>query len=76
MSLFPYPNQRYSSQIGLALYGMDEILAENMLLIDGAFASGGTVNVNGSLVINPNFNGTTPAAPGGDTNVTFQVDIN
>ena len=76
MSLYQYPNQRYTSQLGLSLYGMDEVLAENFLLIDGTFGAGGTVNVNGALVANPNFNGTTPAAPGGDMNVTFQVDIN
>ena len=29
---------------------------------------GGSVNVNGSPVSSPNFNGTTPAAPGGNTN--------
>lgn len=37
------------------------------------FSGGTTVNVNSSSVSNPNFNGTTPAAPGGNTNVTFQV---
>ena len=76
MSLFAYPNQRYTSQLGLALYGMDEILAENFLLIDGTFSTGSTIFVNSALVTSPNFNNTTPAAPGGDTNVTFQVDIN
>src|ERR1039458_4675373 len=70
----PYPNARYTSNIGFALYGQDEILAENWLLADKAFGAGGSVNINGSLVISPNFNGTTPAAPIGDTNVTFQVD--
>ena len=30
-------------------------------------------NVNGSSVSSPNFNGTTPSAPGGNENVTFQV---
>ena len=34
---------------------------------------GGSVNVNGSPVSSPNFNGTTPAAPGGNTNCTWQV---
>ncbi len=32
-----------------------------------------SVNVNGSPVTNPNFNGTTPAAGAGNTNVIFQV---
>ncbi len=34
---------------------------------------GGSVNVNGSAVSSPNFNGTTPAAGSGFTNATFQV---
>jgi hypothetical protein len=34
---------------------------------------GGSVNVNGSSVSSPNFNGTTPAAAAGYTNGTFQV---
>jgi hypothetical protein len=76
MSLFQYPNQRFTSQIGLALYGMDEILAENMLLIDAAYAAGSSININGSLVTAPNFNNTTPAAPGGDLNVVWQFDVN
>jgi hypothetical protein len=76
MPPYQFPNQRYTSQLGLALYGMDEVLAENMLLIDGTFGAGSTVNVNGALVANPNFNGTTPAAPISNTNVTFQTDIN
>jgi hypothetical protein len=37
-------------------------------------AGGGTtVNINGSGVSNPNFNGTTPAAQTNNVNVTFQV---
>ena len=36
-------------------------------------AAGGIVDVNGSTVSSPNFNGTTPAAPGGDTNCIWQV---
>ena len=76
MSLYPFPNQRYTSQLGLALYGMDEVLAENMLLIDGTFSAGSTVFVNSALVTSPNFNNTTPAAPAGKSNVIWQVDIN
>ncbi len=45
------------------------------LLMSAASGSSGgsSVNVNGSAVPSPNFNGTTPAAPGGDINVVFQV---
>lgn len=32
-----------------------------------------TVNVNGSPITNPNFNGPVPAPPAGNTNVTFQT---
>ena len=73
--MFAYPLQRFTSNIGLALYGMDEILAENMLLIDKAYGAGSSVNVNGTLIDSPNF-GPIPAAPPGDTNVVWQFDAN
>jgi hypothetical protein len=38
-----------------------------------AAAGGTSVNVNGSSVSSPNFNGSTPAAQSGYTDVTFQV---
>ena len=38
-----------------------------------AAGGGSSVDVNGNPIANPNFNGTTPAAPAGNTNVTFQV---
>ena len=75
MSLFNYPNALYTSNIGFALFGQDEVLAENWLLADQVYGSGSSVNVNGSLVTAPNF-GNLPAAPPGDELVTFQVDIN
>jgi len=60
--------------VGFSLKGMDPIVAENFVLADTAIGSGGTsVKVNGSTISNPNFNNTTPAAPGGATNVTWQV---
>ena len=34
---------------------------------------GGSISIGGTPVSNPNFNSTTPAAPGGDVNVTWQV---
>lgn len=40
----------------------------------GTISGGSSVSVNGSTVSNPNFNGTTPAAPGGNTNVIWQSD--
>jgi hypothetical protein len=76
MSVPYYPQNIITPNLGLALNGMDEVLAEDMILIDNAFGSGSAVRVNGAVVSNPNFNGTTPAAPVGDTNVTFQTDIN
>jgi hypothetical protein len=39
----------------------------------GACPAGTTFNVNGSPVSNPNFNSTTPAAPSGAINNTYQV---
>jgi hypothetical protein len=73
---FPYPNQRYTTNLGLSLFGMDEVLADNMNLIDQAYGAGSSINVNGTLVESPNLNNTTPAAPAGKTNVLWQVDAN
>jgi hypothetical protein len=71
-----YPQTTITPNLGLSLVGMDEVIAEDFILID-AFAGGGggsTVQVNGSPITNPNFNDTTPAAPSGKTNVKWQVD--
>jgi hypothetical protein len=40
----------------------------------GGGGGGSTVHVNGTAVSSPNFNATTPAAPGGFTNVIWQSD--
>lgn len=71
-----YPQITITPNLGLSLIGMDDVIAQDMILIDAAIGSGGgsSVKVNGVTITNPNFNNTTPAAPGGDTNVTFQVD--
>lgn len=65
-----------TSNLGLALWGMDPIIAANFALIDenGGGGGGTSVYVNGSIVNNPNFNGTIPAASSGSTNVTWQTD--
>jgi hypothetical protein len=75
VNLYPGGDQPVTPNFGLALYGMELEMAYNFLIIDANLGGGGggSVHVNGSSVTNPNFNGTTPAAPGGNTNVTFQV---
>src|ERR1700675_4334907 len=40
----------------------------------GGGGGGSTVSVNGTAVSNPNFSNTTPAAPGGFTNVIWAFD--
>ena len=70
-----YP-ARYTPHIGLSLYGFDEVIIENFSLIDTAYGAGSSINVNGSLVTAPNFNGTLPVAPFGEQLVTFQFDAN
>ena len=72
-NIYPGGDAQYSTNLGLALWGADEVVVENFLLIDAAVGSGSSVKVNGATVSNPNFNGTLPAAPGGNTNITFQV---
>jgi hypothetical protein len=73
--IYPGGDAQVTSNYGLATFGMDEVLAENMILIDSAIAGASSVTVNGSVIHNPNFNGTLPTAPASKTNVTFQVDI-
>jgi hypothetical protein len=73
--IYPGGDAQVTPNLGLATFGMDEVLAENMILLDAAIGSGSSsVKVNSVTISNPNFNNTTPAAPGGNTNVKFQVD--
>lgn len=71
--IYPGGDQQVTPNLGLATWAMDEVLAENMIIIDAAVGSGSSVQINGSVINNPNFNNTTPAAPSGNVNVTFQV---
>jgi hypothetical protein len=70
-----YPSL-YSKNLGLSLFGIDEVMIENMELIDAAYGYGGSINVNGTLITAPNLSSTTPVAPIGKELVTFQVDVN
>lgn len=76
MPTFPYPNQRFTSFLGLSLFGMDEVLADNMNLINAAYGAGSSINVNGTLVTSPNLSSTLPVAPAGKAIVVFQFDSN
>ena len=71
-----YPGALYTPKLGLGLFGQDEVLADNFVILDAAFGSGSSINVNGTLVESPNLNNTLPTAPAGKTNVIWQVDIN
>lgn len=54
--IYPGGDNQYTPNLLLATFGMDEVLAENMILIDAAVGSGSTsVRVNGTVVPNPNF---------------------
>lgn len=74
-----YPGSLVTPNLGLSLVGMDVEVAENFVILDAAVGGGGgggsTVRVNGTPITNPNFNGTTPAAPAGGTNVIWQFDL-
>jgi hypothetical protein len=53
---------------------MDEVLANNMILIDAYTPAGTIIKVNGVTITSPlNLNNNIPAAPGGDINVVWQV---
>lgn len=64
-------------QYTIEFYGPLINLTFKPIQVSGTGTGGGgssSVLVNGSLVSNPNFNGTTPAAPSGYTNLLFQVN--
>jgi hypothetical protein len=72
-TLYPGGDYPVTPNLGLALWDMSFEMAENMILIDTAVGSGSSVQINGSVIANPNFNNTTPAAPAGKSNVLWQV---
>lgn len=74
MSVPYYPGITITPTLGMSLVGMDEVVAENFVLIDAFAATGTSVQINGSPISNPNFNNPTPASPVGALNVTFQTD--
>lgn len=49
------------------------IAGQTATVTTGGGGGGGSVNVNGASVSSPDFNGTTPAAPAGGINTTWQV---
>lgn len=54
--IYPGGDHQISPNLGLALWGIDEVTTDNFLLIDTAFGTvGGSIQVNGSVVNNPNF---------------------
>lgn len=61
MSLFPLPpyyiqGKPITPNLGLGLWGMDDVIAANFVKLDEAFESiSGSVNVNGVAVPKPNF---------------------
>ena len=76
MSVPYYPGITTTPFLNLSLIGMDEVVAQDFIDIDAwaETAGGSSVEINGATVNDPNFNNTTPSAPGGNTNVTWQVD--
>ncbi len=54
--IYPVGDHQLSPNLGLGLWGTDEVTTDNFLLIDAAFGSvGGGIKINGSVVTNPNF---------------------
>lgn len=76
MAIPYYPGSLYTPKLGLSLFGQDEVLADNFVILDAAFGSGSSINVNGILVTSPNLSSTLPVAPVGKSLVAFQVDSN
>ena len=54
--IYPAGDEQVTVNIGLATWGMDEVLAENMILIDAAIGGPtGSIKINGSVVPATNF---------------------
>jgi len=53
--IYPGGDAQYSNNLGLALWGADEVVVENFLLIDAAIGSGSSVRINGAVIPNVNF---------------------
>lgn len=69
-----YPGITITPNLGMSLVGMDEAIAENLVLIDTFAPTASNIQINGSVVGNPNFNANTPMAPAGYGNVIWQKD--
>ena len=54
-NIYPAGDAQYSTNLGLALWGADEVVVENFLLIDAAIGSGSSVQINGAVIPNVNF---------------------
>ena len=54
MSVPYYPGSLYTPNLGLALYSVDSIIAENFVILDTAYGAGSSIFVNGTLVESPN----------------------
>jgi hypothetical protein len=71
--IYPGGDEQQTPNLGLATWGMDEVVANNFIILDSAIGGGTSVLINSVSIANPNFNNTTPAAPVGHVNVIWQV---
>src|SRR5271163_2690263 len=69
-----YPTITITPNLGLALVGIEQSVAENFVLIDAAIVNPGNVKVNSVPIAFPNFNNLFPTPPLGSFNVVFQTD--
>src|ERR1700680_3133870 len=54
--IYPGGDHQITPNLGLGLWGTDEVMSDNIILIDTAFGSvGGSIKINGSVVNSPNF---------------------
>jgi hypothetical protein len=54
-NIYPGGDHQYSTNLGLGLWGTDEVTTDNFLLIDAAIGSGSSVRINSAVIPNPNF---------------------
>src|ERR1039458_10115234 len=53
--IYPAGDERSTFYLGLATWGMDEVLANNMITLDTAIGAGSATHINGAVISNPNF---------------------
>lgn len=75
--IYPAGSYQYAPNLGLALFGADEVVTQNFLLIDEAFGGlEGTIQVNYSPIFNSNFvNSSSASFSVTGSNISLEINL-